>query len=178
MIKIMTSKKFEKLLTENAKEVPTIHNFLKQFPWLLDPRIIEFKDEYKYSQILKDTFKEDKLEEKDRRIDFLCYSSGEVLYVIEIKRPNIRVGIKELEQLKNYLAFIEDNFFGTSEISYKKVIGYIISNKLDTSTRVKKELENNEGYFYFKRYIDMLETSKKYHQEFLEKKAEIEKRSV
>ena len=53
------------MLTENAKEVPTIHNFLKQFPWLLDPRIIEFKDEYKYSQILKDTFKEDKLEEKE-----------------------------------------------------------------------------------------------------------------
>lgn len=161
---------FEKLIDNNAKEVPEIHNFLKKFPWLLDPRIVEFKDEVRYSTILKEQFKNEDLEENDKRIDFLCHSSGDILYVIEIKRPKVKVGSKQLNQLKEYLAFVEDKLLATSETSLKSVIGYIISNELDNSTIVKRELENNEGYFYFKRYNDMLVASKKYHQEFIEKK--------
>lgn len=167
---------FEKLIKENAREVPEIHNFLKKFPWLLDPRIVEFRDEITYAQLLKENFKNEDLDSENKRIDFLCHSSGETLYVIEIKRPKVKVGKKQLDQLKEYLAFIEDKVLANSETSFKNVIGYIVSNELDNSTLIKRELENSAGYFYFRRYDEMLATSKKYHQEFINKKEELESR--
>lgn len=173
--RLLAIKNLEELIDKNAKEVPEIHNFLKKFPWILDPRIVEFKDEVRYSEILKENFPNDKLEENDKRIDFLCHSTGETLYVIEIKRPKVKVGKKQLDQLKEYLSFVQDKILATSDHSLKKVIGYIISNELENSTYVKRELENNVDYFYFKRYEDMLRLSKKYHQEFIDKKNELEK---
>ncbi|MEO0535184.1 MAG: ATP-binding protein [Cyanobacteria bacterium P01_A01_bin.123] len=64
--------KFEEYIESDTREVPTLHNFLKQFSWLLDPRILEFRDEITYSKLLKETYPEDELDERDRRIDFLC----------------------------------------------------------------------------------------------------------
>ena len=40
---------FEKMLNNDTKEVPTMHNFIKKFSWLLDPRLLELKDEVRYS---------------------------------------------------------------------------------------------------------------------------------
>ena len=43
-VRLETITKFEEYIQSNAREVPTLHNFLTQFPWLLDPRIMSFKD--------------------------------------------------------------------------------------------------------------------------------------
>ncbi|HDZ9241970.1 TPA: hypothetical protein RUZ16_003672, partial [Vibrio cholerae] len=56
-------KQFEHYLTTNTREVPTLHDFFKKFSWLLDPRILEFKDEVTYSSLLKESFPEEELEE-------------------------------------------------------------------------------------------------------------------
>jgi len=70
--RIEVIQRFEEYIKSDTREVPTLHNFLKQFSWLLDPRILEFKDEVHYSSLLKETYPEEDLETKDRRIDFLC----------------------------------------------------------------------------------------------------------
>ena len=62
--------KFEQYINCYTKEVPTLHNFLKDFPWLIDPRILEFEDEVRFSKILKENFPEQDLDEKDRRIKY------------------------------------------------------------------------------------------------------------
>ena len=54
--RIMTIKKLQKFIDTNAKEVPTIHNFLKKFPWVLDPRWTLVADEHRYSDLLRDQF--------------------------------------------------------------------------------------------------------------------------
>ena len=70
-IRIDTIINFEKLIRDNAREVPTMHEFFKKFPWLLDPKIMEFKDEVIYSKLLKEEYPEEDIPESDRRIDFL-----------------------------------------------------------------------------------------------------------
>lgn len=172
-IRLQAIDQFEKHIDGDAREVPTLHSFLKQFPWILDPKIIEFKDEIRYSQILKDSFPDEDLDEPDRRLDFLCNSTGKTLHVIEIKRPSIKVGLKEINQLKDYLAFVEDTIIKTSG-NFDNVVGYIISNDVKTDTRVQRELDNGKGYYYFRSYDDMLRESKAYHQEFIDKKNEME----
>ena len=99
-------KKFEELLESDTKEVPTLHDFLKKFSWLLDPRVLEFRDEVTYSKLLKETFPDESLEGPDRRIDFLCSNVlGGVLYVVEIKRSKYRVDEKALEQAYGCLLY-------------------------------------------------------------------------
>jgi len=39
--RIEVIKQFEEYIDTDTKEVPTLHNFLKKFSWLLDPRILE-----------------------------------------------------------------------------------------------------------------------------------------
>lgn len=49
LTRIEVIKQFEEYIKTNTREVPTLHNFLKKFSWLLDPRILEFKDEVTFN---------------------------------------------------------------------------------------------------------------------------------
>ena len=86
--RITTIEKLQKLIENNALEVPTLHNFLKEFPWVIDPRWTLVDDEVRYSDLLRGKFPEaSDAPESDRRIDFLCVREGTNLVVVEIKRP-------------------------------------------------------------------------------------------
>src|SRR5262249_52696669 len=56
--RIATIEKLEKMITNNALEVPDLHNFFKEFPWALDPRWHLVADEVRYSQLLREHFPE------------------------------------------------------------------------------------------------------------------------
>ena len=126
-VRLEAIKKFKKHIEEDSKEVPTMHNFLKEFPWLLDPRMMEFKDEVTYSQLLKEKFDEDSLNEKDRRIDFLCLKFGQGHFIVELKRPSKTISSADLDQGMAYVSFLESRI--TNEFG-AKVFCYVIGDKL------------------------------------------------
>lgn len=162
-------KQFETYLNTDTKEVPTLHNFLKKFSWLLDPRILEFRDEVRYSQLLKENFPDTELVEKDRRIDFLCSSAlGEILYVIEIKRSAYKVDLKAIDQAFAYGVFLKNKYASAS--GFSKVVCFVIGGE-KSSNEVFKEREagyHSNGTVFVKTYTELLEQSKEYHKEFLE----------
>jgi len=168
--RIEVIKQFEEYIDTDTKEVPTLHNFLKKFSWLLDPRILEFRDEVKYSQLLKETFPEEQLDESDRRIDFLCSNAlGEILYVIEIKRSTYKIDEKALEQAYNYGAFLQDKY--ASESGFSKVVCYVVGGEKksnDYKFKAKEKTYIQSGEVFVKTYIELLEQSKEYHKEFIE----------
>ncbi|MAS87854.1 MAG: hypothetical protein CMH30_07780 [Micavibrio sp.] len=167
--RISVINKFEQLLDNNTKEVPTLHNFLKKFSWLLDPRILEFDDEVKYSEILKKSYPEENLEEKDRRIDFLCSNAlGGILYVIEIKRSNYSVDLKAIEQAYAYKSFLEEKY--STQSSFSNVVCFVIggSKSSDHVFKSKEKTYTRTGEVFVKTYTELLEQSKKYHSEFIE----------
>jgi hypothetical protein len=167
-VRLETIQKFETHINQNSREVPELHNFLKQFPWILDPRIMNFKDEQTYSKLLKENFKEDDLEESDRRIDFLCQDFAESFFIIELKRPKKVIGKNELDQAIEYVAFIKKHFgneFG------KNVYCYIIGEKIANTEYVQtiaKALRNDK-VVYVKPYSELLKNARNYHQEFIDK---------
>lgn len=161
-------KKFEKLLNEDTKEVPTLHDFLKSFSWLLDPRILEFKDEVTFSELLKTTYPEETLDVKDRRIDFLCSNAlGGILYVIEIKRSNYSVDEKALEQAYLYGAFLKEKY--ATESSFSKVVCYVIGGTKSSNYvfKSKERSYSTTGEVFVKTYRELLEQSKNFHKEFI-----------
>jgi DNA-binding ferritin-like protein (Dps family) len=167
--RIEVIKQFEEYINTNTKEVPTLHNFLKKFSWLLDPRILEFKDEVTYTKLLKETYPDDKLEIRDRRIDFLCSNAlGEILYVIEIKRSNFKINKDALEQAYEYGAFLNDKYSSSS--GFSKVVCYVVGGEKsnDNLYKTKERTYASSGEVFVKTYRELLEQSKEYHKEFIE----------
>lgn len=162
-------KQFENYLNTNVREVPTLHNFLKKFSWLLDPRILEFRDEVTYSKLLKEHYPDANLDEKDRRIDFLCSNAlGEILYVIEIKRSQYKIDAMALEQAYDYASFLTDSY--ASESGFSKVVCYVVggSKSEDRMFKYKEKTYAQSGEVFVKTYRELLEQSKEYHKEFIE----------
>ncbi|MUH05371.1 ATP-binding protein [Commensalibacter melissae] len=161
--------KFEEYVNSYTKEIPILHKFLKKFPWLIDPRILELRDEVRYTDILKKAFPEDKLEEKNRRIDFLCTNFlGGVIYIIEIKHSTYEVDKKAIEQAYDYQSFIKSKY--CTEESFNAVICYVIggSVKSDYATQSKMKSYRYTNEVFVKTYSELLEQSKQYHKEFLD----------
>jgi len=168
--RIATIKKLERLIRENALEVPTLHGFLREFPWVLDPRWTMVSDEVRYSQLLRDEFPEGDVPEQDRRIDFLCVRESEQLIVVEIKRPHVAASLKELGQIEEYVHFVRRIIRDTTDpaLRVRKVIGYLLCGDVTANSSEKRAgLEAQE--VYVRRYSDLLGMVERSHKEFLDK---------
>lgn len=169
--RITTIEKLQGLIKGNALEVPTLHNFLKEFPWVLDPRWNLIVDEVKYSKLLAEYFPDADEPESDRRIDFLCVREGTQMVVVEIKRPLSKASVKELGQIENYVLFMRDTLTNTTDPAFKtlNVVGYLLCGDLvntGTAREKRKALEKDD--IFVRRYDDLLSMVEKSHAEFLE----------
>ena len=171
--RINTIEKFQKLIESNALEVPTLHNFLKEFPWVIDPRWTLVDDEVRYSDLLRDKYPEDgDVPKSNRRIDFLCVREGTNLAVVEIKRPKLRASLHELNQIERYVIFMRGYVRQTTDpdFQYERVTGYLLCGDLVNTDEVKEKkdiLANSQ--IYVRRYIDLLNMVKRIHDEFLQR---------
>ena len=171
--RIATIEKFQDLIDRDALEVPTLHNFLKEFPWVIDPRWTMVDDEVAYSTLLRNKFKEPAdLPENERRIDFLCVSQGTSLVVVEIKRPGLKASMKELLQIEEEVSFMRDYVTTTTdpEHSYKSVTGYLLCGNMVNTYQVREKRKNfSAAGIYIRLYSDLLSQVQKVHKEFIER---------
>ena len=171
--RIKTIEKFQNLIDKNALEVPTLHNFLKEFPWVIDPRWTLVDDEVEYSKILRDKLQKDKVVlEKDRIIDFLCVRERTNLVVVEIKRPMSKASVDELNQIEDYVSFMRDYVQRTTdcEYQYEEVTGYLLCGDLVDNYLVRQKKQNlANSRIYVRRYADLLDTVRRIHIEFLDR---------
>lgn len=175
--RIKTIQKLEELIRTNALEVPTLHNFLKEFPWVLDPRWTLVADEKRYSQLLRNQFPEaaETLEE-DKRIDFLCVRESTSLIVVEIKRPKSKASTKELDQIEEYVIFMRDYVQKTNDpdLRMRDVVGYLLCGDLVNTPQVTGRKNNLEAAkIYVRKYNDLLMLVEANHKEFLARYSEL-----
>ncbi len=176
--RIETIEKLQNLIDKNALEVPTLHNFLKEFPWILDPRWTLVDDEVRYSDLLRDRFPEsDDIPETDRRIDFLCAREGKHLVVVEIKRPQSKIRMRELEQVESYVNFIQAQILGTSDpdLQSTDVSGYLLCGDVDNDNEVRAKMARlAQTKIYVRLYTDLLDMVQRSHSEFLKRYNELQ----
>ena len=174
--RIKTIEKLQDLIEKNALEVPTLHNFLKEFPWVIDPRWTLVADEVYYSNLLKDEFPDD---EKDRRIDFLCVREGGNLVVVEIKRPKKIASKDDLNQIERYVSFVRDREEqSTDPEGIKQVDGYLLCGGLVNTGEVRQKRKNLEkAQIYVRRYSDLLRMVENMHREFLDRYKQLKERA-
>ncbi len=173
MGRIKTIDQFEKYIQENASENKIIQKFLEEFPWLLDPKMEKFEREVQYADLLKRKFPDDKELESNRRIDFLCTKSSGIVHVIELKRPNIKLTFKQLQQISAYVEFIKNHFPQSAD----KVKGYLISDNMTYepgAESMRKGLESQD--IFVKSYSDLLAEARLYNKELYDNYTIIEDR--
>lgn len=171
-----TIEQFIKHVKEDAREIPTIHNFFREWPWLLDPSWTQWNDEVYFSQLLREHFPDDTLDEPDRRIDFVCIGAGDTVHVVELKRPSHKIDADDLEQLLKYVAFVRGRLGNVPERGYRDASGYIIGGEVanDDLTREKiRALYNSR--MYVRKYDDLIAITQRLHEDFRRKLEEFER---
>ena len=153
--------------------MPTVHDFLKEFPWVIDPRWTLVADEVWYSELLRDHFPENEEElEENKRIDFLCVGEGTTLVVVEIKRPQLRATLKDLEQIEQYVRFARTQIRKSSDpaCKYENVVGYLLCGTLVNTDDVQEKMNIlSQSQIYVRRYGELLSMVKQAHADFLER---------
>ena len=170
--RISTIEKLQDLIEKDALEVPTLHNFLKEFPWVIDPRWTLVADEVRFSAMLRGEFPEDDIAEGDRRIDFLCVRESTNLVVVEIKRPGAKASNRELDQVMRYVSFVRDYVQRTTDpdLAHRTVVGYLLCGELVDTWEVRGRREVLEkSQIYVRRYGDLLDMVKRMHREFIDR---------
>lgn len=116
-----------------------------------------------YISLLKQKFNDESiLPESNRRLDFLCTNSAGVIHVIELKRPRIKLTMKEIQQICEYVEFIETQ----SPQTQGNVKGFLISDNMTYepgANKYRKGLEK-EGIF-IKSYSDLLAEARRYNDD-------------
>ena len=164
--RVATIEKLEWYIKNDIQEVPFLHNYLKKFPWIMDPRWTLIQDEARYSEILRKKFPD---HDKDKRIDFLCFGSWPNVIVVEIKRPGVAIGAKELEQVREYVIAVEGLLGNDSEASYKKIYGYLICEEVQKSeTNAKRLVKLQENGIFVRRYSELLSIARQTHREMID----------
>ena len=170
--RIEAIKNFEKMILHNESETKVIQPFLEKFPWILDPTVDSFKRELTFSKILKETFPDDKLNESDRRIDFMCFSSNNEIHIWELKRPKIKIDEKYHNQIYRYQEFAMEKY-----PNYKIITTLVSDNwSFDRGVELMFEDAIKGGKFKIKSYTEMLKEAKNYHDDFINKYNELYKK--
>lgn len=177
--RITTIEKLQQLIDRNALEVPTLHRFLKQFPWVLDPRWNLVADEVTFTQLLRDQFPEEAEElEEDKRIDFLCVKEASELIVVEIKRPQSKASLKQLSQIERYVLFMRDYIKRTSdpELRFRDVTGYLLVGSHVDTWEVRGRVETlANSRIYVRKYSDLMRMVEENHKEFLQRYRDLQR---
>ena len=159
---------FEKYIKDDASETKVMQKFLEEFPWILDPRMSNFEREVTFSNLLKDKFPDNTLDGPNRRIDFLCTDNNDTCHIIELKRPNIKISFKEIQQCSSYKEFVKDKcgeqFAKGTNI---KVILISDNHKFAQGVRGMVDDLRASGNFEIRTYSELLAQARKYHQDFI-----------
>lgn len=163
--RIETINQFEKFVKNDESETKVIQKFLEKFPWILDAKMASFDREVRYSTLLKENFPDEELPEHDRRLDFLCSDNNGVVHIIELKRPSVRITEKQLSQIYDYVAFLEQHNPGNIE----KIEGYLISDTMAEDAKTKRMIKDAEsGGIFVKSYSDLLTEARRYNKQYFD----------
>ena len=173
--RLKTIQKLVRFMGENAKEVPTLHDYFKGAPWMLEPTWTQWQHEQSFSKLLRERFPDDDLDESDRRIDFMAIGVGDTVHVVELKRPGYAVRDRDFTQLAKYVGFVKESLGNVKGRGYADAAGYLLVGKRsrDSGTRELTSMAEKSRQ-YIKTYADLIADARRLHSDFEKKLEEFE----
>lgn len=167
-------RKFAQMIKDKVPEKPDMQDYLRDHPWLIDPKWTMLVHERSLDTLIVDKFGLEKsgAEDGSRRLDFFCLGDRyKTAHVVEAKRPNALVGRKEFDQLRDYVLLLrqELNDQVTDEEHKRTTIrGLLIADRIRPDDRIHAQTHQNSGVFDIRPWGNLLLAAETMHQEFLD----------
>lgn len=168
-------RKFRAMIDAKAREKPDMQDYLKEHPWLIDPRWTMLTHETSLDRIIADHFGDATLAkeaEGKRRPDYFCLGSlYQTAHVVEVKRPGTSVGQRELDQLRDYVYFLRTRLQeGATADAYRRrtISGLLIADHIRPGDQQIADTYQRDGVFDIRKWHNLLDTTEMLHAEYLD----------
>jgi len=165
------------MIEAGVPEKPDMHDHIRKYPWLLGIKYQPMDHEHSLKKVLDERFGIKVADEVGRKIpDVVVMRGGTDVLVIELKRPGVVVGTKELTQIKEYVDYLRHWLNSTNtegligrNIQGDDVDGYLIAYDIkdDILVRAEQNRHEKDGIRVCKWY-DILAKTEDDHRNFLE----------
>ena len=176
--RLETIERLDRAIQAGAKEVPDIHNTIKEFPWLLDPRWSLMGDEVSLSSLGLEYMPDIDTETGDR-MDFLFALQPEPpapldqVLVVEIKRGYKsdgtvhRVNAAEITKFELYVLQIQRHYARNS--SPPIVSGLMIANDYTDKADLlrQRKQQGTEARLEFRTWNGVIDNTRRLHTGWL-----------
>lgn len=169
--RVIVIQTLKRLIDEKAPEKPIMQDLLREHPWIIDPMWQVLHHERSLERVLRETFHSDSNENDQRRLDFLCVGDSAHAIVVEVKRPGLNVGLKELSQLRGYVNTLRDRNEKGGNLSTQRsqIDGVLIFSGLKDEPGITSEIaEMKRAGYRIAPWDHLLEAAEQLHRSYLE----------
>lgn len=165
-------RKFKQMIDDKVPEKPDMQDYLKEHPWLIDPKWTMLAHEKSLDKLIREKFNlpSSGEEEGRQRVDFFCLGDSQAAYVVEVKRPGATAGKKEFAKLSDYIVFLREKLMNESTAGdYRRleVKGVLIAGGIRRGHEGHLKIFTPET-FDFRTWGNLLETAETMHDRFFE----------
>ncbi|MGI9077533.1 MAG: ATP-binding protein [Gemmatimonadaceae bacterium] len=167
-------RKFAQMIKDKVPEKPDMQDYVREHPWLIDPKWTMLVHEQSLDGLIRDKFKIQPSGngEGARRLDFFCLGDCyQTAHVVEVKRPDQLVGRKEFDQLRDYVLFLRQKLQGEStDPAHKRALvkGLLIADRVRQGDEGHGKTGQDAGVFDIRTWGNLLTTTEAMHKEFLD----------
>ena len=165
-------RKFKQMIKEKVPEKPDMQDYVRDHPWLINPQWTTLAHERSLDNLIAEQFGMDKSgdDEGRRRLDFFCIGDKyRTAYVVETKRPGALIGRKELDQLRDYVLFLDKKLRLDADAENRRttVRGLLIADRIRPDDDGHARSHQNAGTFDIRSWNNLLTSAETLHEEFL-----------
>jgi hypothetical protein len=167
-------RKFAQMIRDKVPEKPDMQEYLREHPWLIDPKWTMLVHEKSLDKLIADEFQIDSAggAEGARRLDFFCLGDRyQTAHVVEAKRPGDLVGRKEFDQLRDYVLFLRRKLQEEStDPAHKRAVvrGLLIADRVRSGDEAHAKTYQDAALFDIRAWGNLLSTTETMHKEFLD----------
>jgi hypothetical protein len=164
-------RKFDGMIKSRRPEKPDMQDYLKAYPWLINPQWTMLAHEQQLDTLVANQFGSRRAADSDgaRRLDFFCLGDKyQTAHVVEAKRPNALVGKKEFDQLRDYVLFLRRKLQEEStDPEHRRTVvrGLMVADRIRPGDELHMQLMRDA--FDVRTWNHLLHTTETLHEEFL-----------
>ena len=163
--------KFAQMIKDKVREKPDMQDYLRDHPWLIDPKWTMLSHEKSLDRMICDEFQISPSGDREgaRRLDFFCLGHHQAAHVVEVKRPGLPIGRDEFRQIQDYVNFLRRRLQKeTTDNEYKRLVvkGLLIADHIRQGDEEHAEDGQKAGTFDIRTWENLLTTAERMHQEF------------
>ena len=173
---VLVIRRFREMIEAGVPEKPDMHEHVRKYPWLLGIRYQPMDYEHSLKKVLDERFGIKVDDKSGRKVpDIVVMRGGTDVLVIELKRPGVVIGTKELTQIKEYVDYLRDWLDRTNtegligkNIRGEDVVGYLLAYDIKDDVLVRREQSRLErDKIRVCKWYDILIKTEEEHRAFL-----------